>query len=155
MTMTPLKISCPGCQHRLTVLAEPPCKMHCPRCRTRFRVCADGSVELRGVVQRQSDVSRLQQQPDLGASKDDRAHVLAGQAPDQVDVVGTRYVGEDAAAEFLEAGAAALGIGGELVQADALRSNKPEIIVENARKFLAIVKQTRERLASSVGAAAQ
>jgi 2-dehydro-3-deoxyphosphogluconate aldolase/(4S)-4-hydroxy-2-oxoglutarate aldolase len=77
---------------------------------------------------------------------------LKGPFP-EVPLVPTGGVNLTTAAEFIEAGAAALGIGGELVQADALRSNKPEIIVENARKFLAIVKQTRERLASSVGAA--
>jgi len=77
---------------------------------------------------------------------------LKGPFP-EVPLVPTGGVNLNTAAEFIEAGAAALGIGGELVQADALRSNKPEIIVENARKFLAIVKQTRERLASSVGAA--
>jgi len=36
-----------------------------------------------------------------------------------------------------------------LVQADALKAKKPEIIAENARKFLAIVKHTRAHLASS------
>jgi 2-dehydro-3-deoxyphosphogluconate aldolase / (4S)-4-hydroxy-2-oxoglutarate aldolase len=77
---------------------------------------------------------------------------LKGPFP-EVPLVPTGGVNLNTAAEFIDAGAAALGIGGELVQADALRSNKPEIIVENARKFLAIVKQTRERLASSVGAA--
>jgi 2-dehydro-3-deoxyphosphogluconate aldolase / (4S)-4-hydroxy-2-oxoglutarate aldolase len=77
---------------------------------------------------------------------------LKGPFP-EVPLVPTGGVNLNTAAEFIEAGAAALGIGGELVQADALRSNKPEIIVENARKFLAIVKQTRERLASSVGTA--
>jgi 2-dehydro-3-deoxyphosphogluconate aldolase/(4S)-4-hydroxy-2-oxoglutarate aldolase len=77
---------------------------------------------------------------------------LKGPFP-EVPLVPTGGVNLTTAAEFIEAGAAALGIGGELVQADALRSNKPEIIVENARKFLAIVKQTRERLASSVGSA--
>src|SRR6266478_2776970 len=40
-------------------------------------------------------------------------------------------------------------VGGELVQAEALKSNKPEIIVENARRFLAIVKQARAQMASS------
>lgn len=77
---------------------------------------------------------------------------LKGPFP-EVPLVPTGGVNLNTAAEFIEAGAAALGIGGELVQADALRSNKPEIIVENARKFLAIVKHTRERLESSVGAA--
>jgi 2-dehydro-3-deoxyphosphogluconate aldolase / (4S)-4-hydroxy-2-oxoglutarate aldolase len=72
---------------------------------------------------------------------------LKGPFP-QVPMVPTGGVNLNTAAEFIEAGAVALGIGGELVQADALKSNKPEIIVENARKFLAIVKQTRARMAS-------
>jgi len=73
---------------------------------------------------------------------------LKGPLP-QIPLVPTGGVNLNTAAEFIEAGAAALGIGGELVQAEALKSNKPEIIVENARKFLAIVKQARALLASS------
>jgi 2-dehydro-3-deoxyphosphogluconate aldolase/(4S)-4-hydroxy-2-oxoglutarate aldolase len=73
---------------------------------------------------------------------------LKGPLP-QIPLVPTGGVNLSTAAEFIEAGAAALGIGGELVQADALKSNKPEIIVENARKFVAIVKQARAQLASS------
>jgi 2-dehydro-3-deoxyphosphogluconate aldolase/(4S)-4-hydroxy-2-oxoglutarate aldolase len=68
---------------------------------------------------------------------------LKGPLP-QVPLVPTGGVNLNTAAEFIEAGAAALGIGGELVQAEALKSGKAEIIVENARKFLAIVKQARE-----------
>ena len=73
---------------------------------------------------------------------------LKGPLP-QIPLVPTGGVNLITAAEFIEAGAAALGIGGELVQADALKSNKPEIIVENARKFVAIVKQARAQIASS------
>ena len=58
----------------------------------------------------------------------------------------TGGVNLNTAAEFIEAGAAALGIGGELVQADALKSGKSQIISENARKFVEIVKQTRARM---------
>src|SRR5258705_2143701 len=61
-----------------------------------------------------------------------------------IPLVPTGGVNLNTAAEFIEAGAAALGIGGELVQADALKSGKSQIIVENARKFVAIVKQARE-----------
>ena len=61
----------------------------------------------------------------------------------------TGGVNLDTAAEFIEAGAAALGVGGELVQTEALKTGKPEIIVENARKFLKIVKETRARMASA------
>ena len=66
----------------------------------------------------------------------------------QVPLVPAGGVNLNTAAELIEAGAVALGIGGELVQADALKSNKPEVIIENARKFLAIVTQTRARMAS-------
>src|SRR5437016_10502263 len=73
---------------------------------------------------------------------------LKGPLP-QVPLVPTGGVNLNTAAEFIEAGAAALGIGGELVQADALRSNKPEVIVENARKFLAIVTKARAQLGTA------
>ena len=70
---------------------------------------------------------------------------LRGPLP-QVRLVPTGGVNLSTAAEFVEAGAAALGVGGELLPAGALRSGKPEIIVENARKFLAIVKEARARM---------
>jgi 2-dehydro-3-deoxyphosphogluconate aldolase / (4S)-4-hydroxy-2-oxoglutarate aldolase len=70
---------------------------------------------------------------------------LKGPLP-QIPLVPTGGVNLNTAAEFIEAGAAALGIGGELVQADALKSGKSQIITENARKFVEIVKQTRARM---------
>ena len=63
---------------------------------------------------------------------------LKGPLP-QVPLVPTGGVNLHTAAEFIEAGAAALGVGGELVQAEALKSGKMETIVENARKFVEIV----------------
>ena len=71
---------------------------------------------------------------------------LKGPLP-QVAMVPTGGVNLSTAAEFIEAGAAALGIGGELVQAEALKSNKLELIVETARKFLEIVASARAKLA--------
>src|SRR5229473_7005381 len=73
---------------------------------------------------------------------------LKGPLP-QVPLVPTGGVNLNTAAEFIEAGAAALGIGGELVQAEALKSNKPELIVETARKFLEIVASARAKLPMS------
>lgn len=72
---------------------------------------------------------------------------LRGPLP-QISLVPTGGVNLNTAAEFIEAGAAALGVGGELVQADALKSGKPEVIVENARKFLEIVKRARAQMAT-------
>ncbi|HZR66409.1 MAG TPA: bifunctional 4-hydroxy-2-oxoglutarate aldolase/2-dehydro-3-deoxy-phosphogluconate aldolase [Terriglobales bacterium] len=72
---------------------------------------------------------------------------LKGPLP-QIPLVPTGGVNLNTAAEFLEAGAEALGVGSELVQSAALKSGKTEVIVETARKFVAIVKSTRERLAA-------
>ena len=72
---------------------------------------------------------------------------LKGPLP-QIPLVPTGGVNLSTAAEFIEAGAAALGIGGELVQAEALKSGKSQVIADNARKFVEIVKQTRARMAS-------
>lgn len=82
----------------------------------------------------------------VGGAKYIRA--LKGPFP-QIPFVPTGGINLTTAAEFIEAGVAALGVGGECVQAAALKSKKPEIIVENARKFLAIVKETRAQMTSS------
>jgi 2-dehydro-3-deoxyphosphogluconate aldolase / (4S)-4-hydroxy-2-oxoglutarate aldolase len=77
---------------------------------------------------------------------------LKGPFP-EIPFIPTGGVNLSTAAEFIEAGSVALGVGGELVHAHALKSNKPEIIIEYARKFLAIVKHTRDQMNSSAGAA--
>ena len=73
---------------------------------------------------------------------------LKGPFP-QIPFVPTGGVNLNTAAEFIEAGAVALGVGGELVQAEALKTNKPEIIVETAKKFVAAVNLAREKIASA------
>jgi len=73
---------------------------------------------------------------------------LKGPFP-QIPLVPTGGVNLNTAAEFIEAGAAAPGIGGELVEARALKSGKPEAIVENARQFLAVVQQARARMTTA------
>ena len=76
---------------------------------------------------------------------------LKGPFP-QIPFIPTGGVNLSTAAEFLEAGAVALGVGGELVQADALKDDKRDVIVENARQFLAVVRQTRAQMVSRRGA---
>src|SRR5947209_8514299 len=68
----------------------------------------------------------------------------------QIPLVPTGGVNLNTAAEFLEAGAEALGVGNELVQLEALKSGKREVIVETARKFVEIVKTTRSRFTPAV-----
>jgi len=72
-----------------------------------------------------------------------------------IPLVPTGGVNLNTAAEFLQAGAAALGIGGELVHPDHLKSGNTDLIVENAQKFLAIVAQTRAKIAATAVPAAR
>jgi 2-dehydro-3-deoxyphosphogluconate aldolase/(4S)-4-hydroxy-2-oxoglutarate aldolase len=61
----------------------------------------------------------------------------------QVPMVPTGGVNLETAADFIRAGADALGIGGELVSASALASGKTEGITQAARQYLAIVREAR------------
>src|SRR5205823_4219431 len=74
---------------------------------------------------------------------------LKGPFP-QIPLVPTGGVNLSTAGEFIEAGAAALGVGGELVQAEALKSGKTEVIAENARRFLSVVQRARSRNSANV-----
>jgi 2-dehydro-3-deoxyphosphogluconate aldolase/(4S)-4-hydroxy-2-oxoglutarate aldolase len=78
-------------------------------------------------------------------------YIKALKAPlPQVPMVPTGGVNLNTAAEFLQAGSEALGIGGELVSAAALKSGNTTPITEAARQFVAIVKETREQMKSAV-----
>ena len=68
---------------------------------------------------------------------------LRGPMP-QVPLIPTGGVNLETAGDFLKAGSAALGVGGELVLADALKARQPERITELARKYVAIVRGARE-----------
>lgn len=68
---------------------------------------------------------------------------LRGPLP-QVPLIPTGGVNLETAADFLKAGSAALGVGGELVLADALKAKQPERITELARKYVALVQEIRD-----------
>ncbi len=67
---------------------------------------------------------------------------LRGPFP-KVPLVPTGGVNLNSAADYLRAGATALGVGGELVDKRALESGKTSAITENARRFREIVEQIR------------
>ncbi len=62
----------------------------------------------------------------------------------QVRLMPTGGVNLDTAADFLKAGACALGIGGSLVESKAVESGNLARIESLARQFVQIVKETRE-----------
>src|ERR1700733_1462263 len=67
---------------------------------------------------------------------------LKGPLP-HIDLIPTGGVSLATAAEFLAAGAFALGVGSDLVDAKAMAAGKPEVITETAKKYLQIVKEFR------------
>lgn len=60
-----------------------------------------------------------------------------------VRLVPTGGVNLQTAKDFIKAGAAALGVGADLVDLAALRRGEAELITERARQFLALVKEAR------------
>ena len=88
-----------------------------------------------------ADVVKIFPASSLGGAK----YLKSIKAPlPQVELVPTGGVSLATAAEFLEAGAFALGVGADLVNPKAIREGHPETITENARKYLAIVRNFRE-----------
>ena len=72
-------------------------------------------------------------------------YIKALKAPlPQVPMIPTGGVNLNTAAEFIQAGAAALGIGGELVSAAALRSGNTREITEPAKQYVSIVREAQE-----------
>ncbi len=61
----------------------------------------------------------------------------------QVELIPTGGVSFANAEDFLKAGAFALGVGADLVDARAMAEGRPEAVTESARKYLAIVKKFR------------
>jgi len=70
---------------------------------------------------------------------------LKGPFPD-IDLVPTGGITIETIPAFFSAGVAALGVGGEIVDAAALRAGNLERIGANARDFLAAVRQARAAL---------
>src|SRR5947207_9232051 len=61
----------------------------------------------------------------------------------QIELVPTGGVSLKTAAEFIKAGARALGVGADLVDVKALREGRDEVITERARQFLEILCDAR------------
>lgn len=65
----------------------------------------------------------------------------------QIPMIPTGGVNLETAGDLIRAGAEALGIGGELVSAAALTAGDATPITNSARKYVDIVRQTRDQLA--------
>jgi 2-dehydro-3-deoxyphosphogluconate aldolase/(4S)-4-hydroxy-2-oxoglutarate aldolase len=73
------------------------------------------------------------------------SYIKALKAPlPQVDLVPTGGVNLDTAADFIKAGATALGLGADLVDLKALRAGNAAAVTERARKLVGIVQTARK-----------
>ena len=68
---------------------------------------------------------------------------LKGPLPD-VPLVPSGGVSLETASELLRAGSAALAVGGELLDAAAIKSRQFDLITQNARRFIELVRRARQ-----------
>src|SRR5438067_1350893 len=63
----------------------------------------------------------------------------------QIELIPTGGVSLKTAADFIRAGASALGVGADLVDLKALAGGQAEVITERARQFVEIVREARQK----------
>ena len=63
----------------------------------------------------------------------------------QIDLIPTGGVSLATAAEFIRAGAFALGVGTDLVDTQAIRAGQPQKVTEAARAYVELVREARSR----------
>jgi 2-dehydro-3-deoxyphosphogluconate aldolase/(4S)-4-hydroxy-2-oxoglutarate aldolase len=61
----------------------------------------------------------------------------------ELQLIPTGGVTQQTAADFLKAGARALGVGADLVNAKAIAEGKPELVTDAARAYLEIIRAAR------------
>jgi 2-dehydro-3-deoxyphosphogluconate aldolase/(4S)-4-hydroxy-2-oxoglutarate aldolase len=74
------------------------------------------------------------------------SYLKAVKAPlPHIEMVPTGGVSLETAASFIKAGAAALGVGGDLVDVEAVRAGRGDEVAAKARRYLEIVKEARAK----------
>jgi 2-dehydro-3-deoxyphosphogluconate aldolase/(4S)-4-hydroxy-2-oxoglutarate aldolase len=74
-------------------------------------------------------------------------YIKALKAPfPQIEMIPTGGVNLDTAGDFLKAGACAVAVGGELVDAKLIKEGRFDQIEERARQYLAVIAKAREEM---------
>lgn len=74
-------------------------------------------------------------------------YIKALKAPfPHIEMIPTGGVNLETAGEFLKAGACAVAVGAELVDARSLKEGRYDVIVERARQYLAVIAKAREEM---------
>lgn len=96
-----------------------------------------------------ADIVKVFPAGNLGGPKYIRA--LKGPFP-QIEMIPTGGVNLETAGEFLKAGAIAVAVGGELIDAKTIKEGKYEVFEERARQYLEVVRKARSEMAAAAGA---
>jgi 2-dehydro-3-deoxyphosphogluconate aldolase/(4S)-4-hydroxy-2-oxoglutarate aldolase len=115
-------------------------------CKRYSKVICAGALTPTEVItawQAGADVVKVFPANSLGGPKYIKS--LKGPFP-QVEVIPTGGVNLETAGEFLKAGACAVAVGGELVDAKLIREDRYERIEELAREYLAVIARTRAEM---------
>jgi 2-dehydro-3-deoxyphosphogluconate aldolase/(4S)-4-hydroxy-2-oxoglutarate aldolase len=80
-------------------------------------------------------------------------YIKALRAPfPQIEMIPTGGVNLETAGDFLKAGACAIAVGAELVDAKAIKEGRLDIIEEKAKQYLAVVAKARSEMKAAAGA---
>ena len=96
-----------------------------------------------------ADVVKVFPCGNVGGAKYIRA--LKGPFP-QIEMIPTGGVNLETTPEFLKAGASAVAVGSELVDAKSVKEGRYDIIEERARQYLAAVAKARSEMRAGAGA---
>jgi 2-dehydro-3-deoxyphosphogluconate aldolase/(4S)-4-hydroxy-2-oxoglutarate aldolase len=110
-------------------------------------ICAGAltPTEVLAAWQAGSDVVKIFPANSVGGPKYIKS--LKGPFP-QIEMIPTGGVNLETAGEFLKAGACAVAVGGELVDAKHIREDRYDRIEELARQYLAVIAKTRAEMHS-------
>ena len=95
-----------------------------------------------------ADVVKIFPCGNVGGAKYIKA--LKGPFP-QIEMIPTGGVNLETAGEFLKAGACAVGVGGELVDAKLIREGRYDLIEEKARHYMAAIRKARGEMHAAAG----
>jgi len=74
-------------------------------------------------------------------------YIKALKAPfPQIEMIPTGGVNLETAGDFLKAGACAVAVGGELVDAKSIKDGRYDVIEERARQYLAVIAKARAEI---------
>jgi 2-dehydro-3-deoxyphosphogluconate aldolase/(4S)-4-hydroxy-2-oxoglutarate aldolase len=96
-----------------------------------------------------ADVVKIFPASAVGGAKYIKA--LKGPFP-QIEMIPTGGVNLETAAEFLKAGACAVAVGGELIDAQTIKEGRYEVFEDRAKQYLEVIRKARAEMSAKAAA---